>query len=39
MIASITSYIDEDKQDKIDMRNYETRFEELFQQKHKWNPR
>ena len=32
MIASITSYIDEDKQDKIDMRNYETRFEELFQQ-------
>lgn len=32
MIATITSYVDIDKQDNIEMRNYETRFEELFQQ-------
>lgn len=32
MVATITSYIDIDKQDNIDMRNFETRFEELFQQ-------
>lgn len=31
MIANITSYIDLNKQDNIEMRNYETRFEELFQ--------
>lgn len=32
MVASIGSYIDSDKSDDIALRNYETRFEELFQQ-------
>ena len=32
MIAAITSYVDDNKQDNLDLRNYETRFEELFQQ-------
>lgn len=32
MIASITAHVDLNKQDEIEMRNYETRFEELFQQ-------
>ena len=31
MIASITSYVDLNKQDDIELRNFETRFEELFQ--------
>ena len=31
MIAIITSYIDSDKPDDLSLRNFETRFEELFQ--------
>ena len=31
MVASIESYIDQDKEDSIELRNFETRFEELFQ--------
>lgn len=32
MIASITSEIDKNTQDKLELRNFETRFEEIFQQ-------
>ena len=31
MVSSITSYIDSNKQDNLELRNYETRFEELFE--------